>query len=109
MLQYADKTTISLTPEQRQALTEMAHLEGQELGVLIEHILQDAIEKKSPQIISLKDERIRQNYDRIRQHRKAFLANHDNTPVMIDTVALLEQIREEHDEHLLSLITDHHR
>ena len=109
MLQHAEKTTISLKPEQRQALTEMAHQEGQELDVLIEHILQEAIEKKSPHRTVLKDERIRQNYDRIREHREAFLAKRNNSPLAIDTVALLEQIRDEHDEHLLSLITNHRR
>lgn len=108
MLQYAEKTTIVLKPEQRQALTEMAHQEGQELDVLIEHILQEAIEKKSTHR-TLKDERIRQNYDRIREHRKAFLAKRNHTPLTIDTVALLEQIRDEHDEHLLSLMANHRR
>ena len=108
MLQYANTTTISLKPEQQQALLEIAHIEGEELDVLIEQILQEAIERKSPQYFSRKAERIRQNYDRIRQHRKAFLANHNNTPLMVDTVALLEHIRAEHDEHLLTLITHHH-
>jgi hypothetical protein len=66
----------------------MAHQEGEELDVLIEHTLQEAIEKKSAHR-TLKDERIRQNYDRIWEHREAFLAKRNNTPLTIDTLALL--------------------
>ncbi len=109
MLEHKEQTTISLTLEQRRALADMAFQEGKELDALIEYILQKEIEKKSPRVVVLKEERIRKNYDRIRQHRKAFLAKRDNTPLKIDTVALLEQIRGENDEHLLSLNTSHYR
>ncbi len=108
MLEHKEQTTISLTPEQRRALSDMAFQEGTELGALIEQILQKEIENKFPRVVVLKEERIRKNYDRIRRHRKSFLAKRDNTPLTIDTVALLEQIRGEHDEHLLSLNTSHY-
>ncbi len=109
MLQHKEQTTISLTLKQQRALADMAYKKGQKLDTFIEDILQKEIEKKSDHIISLKEERIRQNYDRIRRHRKEFLAIRDNTPLTVDTVALLEQIRGEHDEHLLSLNTPHNR
>jgi len=105
MLQQMEKTVISLRPEQRQALTEMACQEGQEIDAFIEHILQEVIDKKHAETATVKDERIRQNFDRIRRHREAFLAKRNNTPLTVDTVALLDQIRDEHDEQILSLIT----
>lgn len=108
MLENKKQTTIFLTPKLRRALADIAIQEGKELGALIEHILQKEIEKKSPGVVVLKEERIRKNYDRIRQHRKAFLAKRDNTPLKVDTVALLEQIRGEHDKHLLSINTSHY-
>jgi len=104
MFQQAEKTIISLKPEQRQVLWEMAHREGQEIEVFIEHILQNVVEKQQGRTPRQKHERIRQNFDRIRRHRKAFLAKRDNRPLSIDTVALLEQIRDEHDEHALALL-----
>ncbi len=107
MLQQTANTVISLTPEQRQALTEMARQEGQEIDVLIEQILQEAIEKKHPETTTLKNNRIRRNFQRIREHRKAFLARRHNMPLEINTVALLHQIRDEHDEQLLSHLTNH--
>ena len=73
MLQHAEKTVISLKPEQRQAR---------------------------------KNERIRRNFDCIRRHREAFLAKRNNSPLPIDAVALLEQIRDEHDEHAFALLTE---
>ncbi len=105
MLQQAEKTMISLKPEQRKALTEMARQEGQEIDAFIEQILQEAIDKKHAETAAMKDERIRQNFDRIRRHREAFLAKRNNILLTVDTVALLDQLRDEHDEQLLSLIT----
>ena len=48
------------------------------------------------------DERL-QALERIKEHRKAFLAKRNNTPLQIDPVSLLNQIREEHDQHLFIL------
>lgn len=107
MLQQAEKTMISLKPEQRQVLTEIARQEGQEFDAFIAQILQGVIDKKHAETDAMKDKRIRQNFDRIRLHRKTFLARRNNTPLAVDTVALLEQIRDEHDKHLLALLTDY--
>ena len=103
MIQYAEKTSISLKPEQHQILVEMALREGQDVETFVEHLLQNIIEKQRAEAPSDKDERIRQNFDRIRQHRKAFLVKRNNEPLNIDTVTLLNQLRDERDEHQLSL------
>jgi hypothetical protein len=105
MPQQAEKMTIALKPEQRQALGEMGQQEGQEVELFIAQILQEAIDRKQADTASTKIARIRRNFARIRRHRKAFLAKRKKTPVTIDTVALLQTIREEHDEYLFAHIT----
>ena len=110
MLQSAEKTIVSLNLEQCQTLRKIAHQEGQELESFIEQILQEVIEKRQAEDTQAdgtqmdKNTRIQQNFDRIRRHREAFLARRNNQPLPIDTVALLEQIRDERDEHLLLLL-----
>jgi len=105
MLPQADNMTIAIKPEQRQILSEMAHQEGQELEMFIAQILQDAIDRQQAASTFDKILRIRRNFARIRRHRKAFLAKRKNTPLTLDTVALLHTIREEHDKYLLAHIT----
>ncbi|MCP4405309.1 MAG: hypothetical protein GY801_49415 [bacterium] len=109
MLQSAEKTVISLKPEQRRALREIANQEGQEIDLFIEHVLQDVIENRQGENAAQRNERIRCNFDRIRRHRETFLAKRHNTSLSIDTVELLKQIRDEHDEHAFSLLRSHHR
>jgi hypothetical protein len=103
MLQTAEKTIISLKPEQRQALTEMARREGQDIDELISQILQEGIEKRQHVTHSMATDERLEALERIEEHRKAFLAKRNNTPLQIDPASLLNQIREERDEHLFSL------
>lgn len=105
MPQQAENMMIVIKLEQRQALREMAQQEGQDVDLFIAQILQEAIDRKHADTASAKIARIRRNFARIRRHRKAFLAKRKNTPLHIDTVALLHTIREEHDEYLLTHIT----
>ncbi len=74
-MQYAEKPSISLKPEQHQVLTEMALREGQDVETCVEHLLQNIIEKQHAEALSHKDERGRRNFNRIRQHRKALSAS----------------------------------
>ena len=103
MLQYMEKTSISLKPEQHEALTEMARREGQDIDDLITQILQEGIEKRQRDTHPMTaDERL-QALEQIEEHREAFLAKRNNTPLQIDPVSLLNHIREECDQHLFSL------
>lgn len=98
MLPQADTMTIAIKPEQCQALSDMARQEGQELEMFIAQILQEAIDKQQAAPTFAK-------IPRIRRHRNAFLAKRKNIPLTVDTVALLQTLREEHDEYLLAHIT----
>ena len=106
MLQQTERTIISLKHEQRQALSEMARGEGQEVEAFIEHLLQHVIEQRQISSHQEKMKRVQQQFALIRQHRKALLEKHQNHPLNADTIAILNQLREERDEHLFSLITD---
>lgn len=107
MFQHAEKTVIAIKPEQCQVLQEMAQREGQAMDVFIEHILQDLIEKWQEEMQVDKNERINRNFESIRHHREAFLAKRHNKPLSIDTVALLNEIRDEHDEHALTFLKNY--
>ena len=103
MRPYAERPSIALNPEQHHALIQMALREGQDIETFLEHLLQGILEEQDPEFHAQNNERIRQNFDLIRQHRKAVLAKRQNQPLTIDTVELLYQLRDERDEYLLGL------
>ncbi len=103
MLEHKEQITISLTLEQRRALTDMAHRQGQQLVEFIENTLQKLTGKKSSHVVVLQEESLRETYDSIRKHRRPFPAKRTNAAIAIDTETLLEQIRDQHDEQLHSL------
>lgn len=96
MLPQADTMTIAIKPEQRQVLSDMARQEGQELEIFIAQILQEAIDRQQAAPTLAKIPRIRRNFARIRRHRTALLAKRNNIPLTLDTVTLLQTLREEH-------------
>ncbi len=102
MLQQIEKTKISIPKKQRRILRQLAQQAGQNIDEFIEQLLSEGIRKRQ-ETTSYETKRIRFHaFAEIEEHRKRFLAKRNNQPLTIDTISLIEQIREEHDFNILT-------
>jgi len=88
---------IPLKPDLSQALINIAHQEGQNIGFKwIEKALQEAIDRRQPLVKNTLNQQI-EALERIEQHRAEILASRGEA-LYIDVVATtLDEIREERD------------
>ncbi len=95
-----------LNPELSQTLVTLANQTGQSLLVLIENLLREALAVHQPSPTTSADSRLLtqklNQLEQIKQHRAAILARRNNQPLQVDTVAILNQLREERDAEILA-------
>lgn len=103
MLHHTAKIQIAIPIEQQQALQQLARQEGQSLDELVAQLLREGIDRRHHDTRPRTKAEQLEALEQIEEHRKAFLAKRNNRPLTIDPVSLLEQIREEHDQHFISL------
>ena len=103
----SDTETINvrIDVEKRAALTRIAQQKGCPIDEVIESLLQEAIERNEEGKPRRNKQECLKELARIRAFREAVLARRGNKPLMVDTVALLHQIREERDAQLMENIT----
>jgi hypothetical protein len=95
-----------LNPELSQTLVALANKSGQSLLTLIETLLREALAVHQPSATTGADSlplppKLNQ-LEQIKQHRAAILARRKNQPLQVDTVAILNQLREERDAEILA-------
>ena len=95
------RTHLLLEPEQHRALRQMAQREGRSVSDLTREIVQEGIEQRQEVYAQEKNQRL-QALERARQVRQAILAERKGTPLSADIPGLIEELREDPDDHILS-------
>jgi hypothetical protein len=91
-----------LNPELSQTITTLARQEGQTMLEWVERILREAIQVHSrPHSYENKVSEALKTLERLKQQHAKYLAEHGQ-PLNIDTVAILNQLRDERDAELLA-------
>ena len=91
-----------LNPELSQTITTLARQEGQTMLEWVERILREAIQIHSrPQSYEHKVSEALTTLERLKQQHAKYLAEHGQ-PLNIDTVAILDQLRDERDAELMA-------
>ncbi len=103
MLQYIETTQVAIPGKQHKILLRIAQQEGQNFDDFILQLLQEGIERHQHAPPARTTTQKLKALEQVEEHRKAFLARRNNTPLTIDPVSFLDQIREEHDQHLINL------
>jgi predicted DNA-binding protein len=96
---YKYRAQILLEPEQHKKLAEIAAREGRSIS----HVVREAVVEY---VVAREEERDRQKevFARIRKHHEAILRERGGKPIELDTVELINQMREERDNELLAAI-----
>lgn len=95
------RTHILLEAEQHRALRQMAQREGRSVSDLTREIVQDGIEQRQQMYTQEKSRRL-QALERARQVRQAILAEREGRPLSADVSRLIEELREDRDDNILS-------
>ncbi len=91
-----------LNPELSQTITTLARQDGQTMLEWVEKILREAIQIHSrPHNYENKVSEALTTLERLKQQHAKYLAEHGQ-PLNIDTVAILNQLRDERDAELLA-------
>jgi hypothetical protein len=106
MAESLHRTQILLEPEQHQALVELARREGRSVSDIVRELLREQLEQRKRVSQSVTQRRL-EALARVRRHREEMLARRDGKPLEVDLVKMLQQMREEQDEHHLAGLTDH--
>ncbi|MCP4399970.1 MAG: hypothetical protein GY801_22015 [bacterium] len=95
---------VTIPQEQEYMLNQLASKEGQSIDTFVEQLLREGIERRyrAPN----KTERL-QALARIEEHRQAFLARRNQTPLNIEPTELLRQAREDRVDHLFNVLEEH--
>ena len=97
---------VAIPREQQHILHQLASQEGQSIETLVWQLFREGIERRQhSRGACSKTERL-QALSRIEEHRQAFLARRNQTPLNIDPAELLEQIREERTQHLFTVFQE---
>ncbi len=98
-----------LNPELSQTITTLARQEGQTMLEWVEKILREAIQvRRQTQDNSTFSRRLK-TLERLQQQQATYLAQAGSQPPTVDTVAILDQLREERDAELLANFHTHSR
>jgi beta-phosphoglucomutase-like phosphatase (HAD superfamily) len=95
------RTHLLLEPEQHRALRQMAQREGRSVSDLTREIVQEGIEQRQEMYTQEKKRRL-QALERARQVRQAILDERKGTPLSVDVPRLIEELREDRDDQILS-------
>jgi hypothetical protein len=99
------RTQILLEPEQHQELTEIARRQKRSMSDVIRGMLNTQLEQlKEDEEATLR--RQLEALKVIQQHRQEILDRRGGVPIDIDTVELLNQMREERDAELMAAAYD---
>ncbi|HHS96797.1 MAG TPA: hypothetical protein ENK08_02705 [Chloroflexi bacterium] len=91
------RAQILLDPEQHRALVEIARREDRSLSDLVREMLWQQLEQRG-RVLPPEVRRRLDALERIRQHRAELLRQRGGTPLQIDVVEMIRQMREERDE-----------
>ena len=94
------KTQIVLEPEQHRALAEIAEREGRTIADVVQDLVKQALEQHERRARS--QQHHLEGLEQVREHREAILAERGGKPIELDTVELINEMREERDERNLS-------
>ena len=95
-----------LNPELSQTITTLARQEGQTMLEWVENKLREAIQTDSrPHDRKKKVSEALNTLERLKQQRANYLAAHGQL-LNVDTVAILDQLREERDAELMACLND---
>ncbi|MBI3973154.1 MAG: ribbon-helix-helix protein, CopG family [Chloroflexi bacterium] len=100
------RTQVLLEPEQHRALSEIAQREGRSISDVVREMIREQL-KEREQAKEAALQRDLALFERIRQHREAILAERGGKPLDIDVVEMINQMRDERDEELYSVIFGH--
>ena len=95
------RTQVLLEPEQHDALRELAAREGRSVSELIRDLLREQLAARR----LAEDADVQQHLsavDRIRGHRRDILARRNGQPIDIDVTELVQQVRNERDEEIVT-------
>jgi predicted DNA-binding protein len=97
------RAQILLEPEQHKKLAEIAAQAGRSVSDVVREAVAEYVVIKTNEG---ERERRRNALEKIRQHREEMLRENDGKPFEIDIVELINQMREERDNELLTAIED---
>lgn len=102
------RAQILLEPEQHKKLAEIAALAGRSVSDVVREAVAEYVVTRTHED---ERERRRKGLEKIRLHREQMLRENGGKPFEIDVVELINQMREERDNDLLSAIKElaHHR
>jgi hypothetical protein len=95
------RAQILLDPEQHNALAEIARQDGTSISEIVRMAVETWLEERQ------QDESMRkqlESLDTIQAHRQALLDRRDGQPLNFDPADLIERMREEHGDELLSSV-----
>jgi len=98
-----DCIQVQLNPIQSQLLTEIAHTENESISKLVENLLEEAINRKRQTLMLHRFKTL----EMIKQHRSKILSDRGGKPLNIDPSDILQEIRDERDEHLFNVFGKH--
>ncbi len=88
------RAQILLRPEQHRAIVEIARREGRSISEVVREMIEAQLQQRAQGALARQLEAM----ERIRKHREEMLAQRGGKPLDIDTVTMIEQVREEQDE-----------
>jgi hypothetical protein len=97
------RTQILLEPEQYRALAAIAQGEKRSISAVVREMIQERLDRRKTFENAAARQRL-EALERIREHREAILVERGGQPIELDVVGLINQMREERDEHSLAII-----
>jgi hypothetical protein len=95
------RTHILLKPEQQRALADIALREGRSVSDLAREIIQQGITERQNQEQELREQRLA-TLNNVLKVRQAIIEKRGGKPLEIDIVQLINEMREERDDDILS-------
>ncbi|MFU8771316.1 MAG: plasmid partition protein ParG [Anaerolineales bacterium] len=99
------RAQILIDPKQHETLAEIAQREGASISELVRQAVQNWLNEHHGEELR---RRQLQALTKINQHRQTILDRRGGQPLEVDLEDIIEQIREERDDELLSGMFDHH-
>lgn len=103
MAERMHRTQILLEPEQHEILSVLAKKEQRSISEIIRGILRHYLSDRSEEV---RWERRSKALERIRQVRVAIQKERDGTPISLDVVAMIHEMRQQRAEQLISPLTE---
>lgn len=104
MSKNAYKTQVMLEPEQHKALAEIAEREGRTIADRVREMVGQQLEQRK-----VAQEADKQKWlaglEQVRAFREELLKERNGEPLDFDVVEVINQMREEHDERNLGILT----